>query len=354
MTNKLAVFILSIFCFSVIGFDVAAKPLQQNVGNGSPGNTHASNETKQAADDKAYAISVPVANVWRDPAKPRPADASAVVSMPNMAKWTKSLTIAEKNDLIGRLDTQALYGDEVAILKTKGDWLYVAIKDQRKPGKSEGYEGWVLQDHVTAIETNDASSPIAIVEAKMAILYKEPKLSPKYAFHEISYTTILPVAEEKGDWITVRTPGDDLKYIRKADVKVYKNYHAVPKPTGQVIIQAAKRYIGLPYLWAGVSAYGFDCSGLTYSIYKNHGILIPRDSADQAKQGTAVKQADLQPGDLLFFARDKGKGAVYHVGMFVGDGKMIHAPNSSKKVEIVSFRSGTYKTNYAGARRYLK
>ena len=145
-----------------------------------------------------------------------------------------------------------------------------------------------------------------------------------------------------------------LKYIRQKDVKVYKDFASIPKPSRQELVDSAKQYIGLPYLWAGVSAYGFDCSGLMYSVYKNHGILIPRDSSVQATHGTAVNRKDLQPGDLIFFAHNKGKGKVYHVSMYVGGGKMIHAPNSSKKVEIINMDTGTYKTNYAGARRYLK
>ncbi|WP_432357247.1 NlpC/P60 family protein [Sporosarcina sp. UB5] len=301
-----------------------------------------------------YAISVPVTNVWRIPNKTRKIDAVSIATKPDMAKWTKVLTVAEKNWLIGKLDTQALYGDQVEVLKSSGDWHYIAVVDQFNKGQAKGYEGWVPKSHVKAYTQNNAGSAIAVVTSKIASLYNEPKLHDKYKFIDISYTTILDVVKEERDWLQVQTKTDGLKYVRKKDVKEFEDFASIPKPTQKELVDSAEQYVGLPYLWAGVSAYGFDCSGLMYSVYKNHGILIPRDSSVQATEGTAVKRKDLQPGDLLFFAHNKGKGNVYHVGMYVGDGKMVHAPNSSRKVEIVSINAGTYKTNYAGARRYLK
>ncbi|MFC5604205.1 NlpC/P60 family protein [Sporosarcina koreensis] len=307
---------------------------------------------KDAAEH--YAISVPVTNVWRVPNETRKIDAVSIAAKPDIAKWTKGLTVAEKNWLIGKTDTQALYGDKVEVLKSRGDWVYIAVADQFNKGQSKGYEGWVPKSHVKAYTPSEDGLKIAIVTAKIASLYNEPKLNDNYKFFDISYTTILQVVKEERDWLQVKTKTDGLKYIRKKDVNVYADFASIPKPTQKELVDSAKQYIGLPYLWAGVSAYGFDCSGLMYSVYKNHGILIPRDSSVQATKGTAVKRKDLQPGDLMFFAHNKGMGKVYHVSMYIGDGKMVHAPNSSKKVEIVSINSGMYKTNYAGARRYLK
>ena len=319
--------------------------------------TSAASESKNStgkAETKQYAISVPVTNIWRVPNKTRKIDSVSIAAKPDMAKWTKGLTVAEKNWLIGRMDTQALYGDRVEVLKSSGDWLYIAVADQFNKGQAKGYEGWVPKSHVKAYSSGEDGSGIAVVTAKIASLYNEPKLHDKYKFIDISYTTILEVVKEERDWLQVQTKTDGLKYVRKKDVNAYNDFESIPKPTQKELVDSAKQYIGLPYLWAGVSAYGFDCSGLMYSVYKNHGILIPRDSSVQATHGTSVKRKDLQPGDLMFFAHEKGKGKVYHVSMYIGDGKMVHAPNSSKKVEIVSINSGTYKTNYAGARRYLK
>ena len=94
--------------------------------------------------------------------------------------------------------------------------------------------------------------------------------------------------------------------------------------------------------------------GFTYTIYQANGITIPRDSSVQATHGTAVNKDDLQKGDLLFFAYEQGKGSVHHVGMYIGGGKMIHAPNPASAVEIIDvFESEHWSSEYAGARRYL-
>ncbi|MFS0689215.1 C40 family peptidase [Sporosarcina sp. 179-K 8C2 HS] len=339
MQKKVTVFIM-IFCL-FITFHTASA-------------TSESKGSSEKVEAVHYAISVPVTNVWRVPNNTRKIDAVSIAAKPDMAKWTKGLTVADKNWLIGRTDTQALYGDHVEVLKSNGDWHYIAITDQFNKGQAKGYEGWVPKSHVKAYSPIDADLEIAVVTAKIASLYNEPKLHDKYKFIDISYTTILHVVKSERDWLQVQTKTDGLKYVRKKDVKVYADFASIPKPTQKELVDSAKQYIGLPYLWAGVSAYGFDCSGLMYSVYKNHGILIPRDSSVQATHGTAVKRKDLQPGDLMFFAQNKGKGKVYHVSMYIGDGKMVHAPNSSRKVEIVSINYGVYKTNYAGARRYLK
>lgn len=117
------------------------------------------------------------------------------------------------------------------------------------------------------------------------------------------------------------TPGNGAKWMEKQDVSVYQNENQIPDPTGKDIVESGKGFLGLPYLWAGMSGFGFDCSGFTYTMYHANGITIPRDSSIQAQHGKKVEQENLQPGDLLFFAHDKGKGRVHHVGMYIGDGK---------------------------------
>jgi cell wall-associated NlpC family hydrolase len=102
--------------------------------------------------------------------------------------------------------------------------------------------------------------------------------------------------------------------------------------TGSAVVSAAKKYLGVPYVWGGTDpARGLDCSGLVQRAYADLGIKLPRVSRDQAKAGTPVASlAQAKPGDLLAFHHP-----VDHIGIYIGDGKMIHAPRPGKDVQIV-------------------
>ena len=169
----------------------------------------------------------------------------------------------------------------------------------------------------------------------------------------MSFDTRLPVLQVKGDSVKVLTPNDGAKWLDKKNVAVYQGEKDIPKPTGEKVVETGKQFLGLPYLWAGMSGFGYDCSGFTYSMYHANGITIPRDSSVQATHGQKVEVEELQPGDLLFFAYEKGKGRVHHVGMYIGDGKMIHSPNTSTHVRIDDIKTPAYWEEFSGARRYI-
>jgi len=99
----------------------------------------------------------------------------------------------------------------------------------------------------------------------------------------------------------------------------------------QVAVQAALAQVGDPYVWGAEGPNSFDCSGLMQYAYAQAGISLPRVSREQATVGVRVGNNDMQPGDLIFFY-----APISHVGMYIGDGKMVHAPTPGQSVQVVS------------------
>ena len=114
--------------------------------------------------------------------------------------------------------------------------------------------------------------------------------------------------------------------------------------SGSKVIQVAVQYIGVPYIWAGASPSGFDCSGFVMYVYAKLGIDLPHSSRMMSEMGTAVSDSQLQPGDLVFYG-----SPVHHVGIYVGDGKMINSPYTGASVRIEAI----WRSSYSGARRII-
>jgi len=120
------------------------------------------------------------------------------------------------------------------------------------------------------------------------------------------------------------------------------------------IVGRARRYIGIPYKWGGISPdEGFDCSGLTRAVYQLAGLDLPRTSKDQFSSGTAVKLKDLKKGDLVFFSSPRGNN-ISHVGIYVGDNKFIHAPGRDQTIRVDSLSNSYFKKCFQGARSYFQ
>ncbi len=119
------------------------------------------------------------------------------------------------------------------------------------------------------------------------------------------------------------------------------------------IVRTAKKFIGVPYRFGGENAKdGFDCSGLTMASYRLNGLKLPRNSRMQWKAGKPVDKKDAMEADLVFFDT-MGKGRVTHVGMYIGNGKFIHAPKTGKTIRIESMSNSWFKKRYLGTRSYL-
>ena len=119
------------------------------------------------------------------------------------------------------------------------------------------------------------------------------------------------------------------------------------------LVHTARRFIGTPYRWGGTSARsGFDCSGLTMTVYRLNGLELPRNASAQYRAGASVARSALRPGDLVFFATGR-TGRVSHVGIYTGGGKFIHAPGRGKTIRRAALDNGYFKPRYKGARRYF-
>ena len=119
------------------------------------------------------------------------------------------------------------------------------------------------------------------------------------------------------------------------------------------LVRTASRFIGTPYRWGGTSARsGFDCSGLTMTVYRLNGLELPRSARAQFGAGTPVSRSAVRKGDLVFFATGRG-GRVSHVGIYTGGGEFIHAPGRGKTIRMASLGSDYFRARYKGARRYF-
>jgi len=200
---------------------------------------------------------------------------------PDMRAWGHRLTVAQRLDLNGRLMTQALHGDRVAVIQSGRGWSLIRLEAQTGGAFPRGIIGYVPS----------------------AQLSNTPISRPRAGRH--SATTALSVA---------------------------------------------RRYLGVSYLWAGMSHYGIDCSGLTYVAYRAAGVTLPRDAADQARIGMPVGWRHLKPGDLVFFGRG-ARTNIHHVGIYLGRGLVLHAPHTGARVRITPLSSWS---DYWGARRIIR
>jgi len=246
-------------------------------------------------------VRVPVANVWEAP------NVGHLPLDPHV--WpTPQVTYSQRIALVGHMPTQVLYGETVRVLEKKGGWTHIAVPDQPSPLDARGYPGWVR-----SWQLGPAVSAPLVVTARSAKLRDGTEIGfgSEVPSGTVSATATRPLPHSRAD-----------------------------------VVRTARQFLGLHYLWGGLSAWGYDCSGLTWAAYRAHGITIPRDADAQFAAGTPVPLAQVQPGDLLFYEHP----VVGHVSMALGGGMMIEAPNSRSEVRIVPVRTSDFR----GARSFFR
>lgn len=123
--------------------------------------------------------------------------------------------------------------------------------------------------------------------------------------------------------------------------------HPAHAPALQAV-DFATGLIGTPYRWGGATPAGFDCSGLVYYAFGKAGVPVPRTSQQQFDAAQPVALHEALPGDLVFFAE---RGRVFHVGIYLGDDRFVHAPDRGRAVSVASLAEGFYRSRFAGAGR---
>jgi len=150
---------------------------------------------------------------------------------------------------------------------------------------------------------------------------------------------------------TARQRAHRITQAQEAAKKVGKSYH-ISEIDRQKLLEDAKYFKGGKYVWGGTTPEGFDCSGYVQYLYKKHNINLPRTAWEQSKKGQIVERNNLQKGDLLFFLTDKKRGIpVTHVGIYIGNGKFIHAASKKKGIIISPLSHGNYAKTFVSARR---
>jgi len=199
--------------------------------------------------------------------------------------------------------------------------------------QTDDYSGWVDKRHVVEIaersyRTYLAAPKFAVKSVQTALFdRKHLKIPP----HTLFYGTLVKAGRRSDGLVQIELP-DGQRRILKASAVASVGRKGSHQVSNAMLVAEARRFLGVPYLWGGVSPAGFDCSGLVQTICRRFGIYVPRDTKDQIGVGAEIPRNLATTGDLLFFKR--------HVGFAIGHDRIIHSSVGGSGVRINSLRAG--------------
>ncbi len=233
---------------------------------------------------------------------------------------------------VAEMANQSLLGTPVKILKKYKGYYFVRTPDN--------YLSWTESAGVTPMTKGEFDS----WRNAKKIIYLD---TYGHAFSKASVTSgpvsdlvsgnILQVIGEESGFYKVSFPDKRIAYVPVDKAQAFDQWERRPDPGADQILNTARTMLGVPYLWGGTSAKGFDCSGFTKTSYFLNGIVLPRDASQQALVGEKVDiyengtvsiakcLGNLKPGDLLFFAGDKTNMRVTHTAIYIGNGEFIQS-----------------------------
>lgn len=212
----------------------------------------------------------------------------------------------------------------------------------------QGTEGYVHSDYMYIMEIANGNYGNANPNCYAVNVRAKPTTTSS-VLTTINSSDIVNIIGINSGWYKITTTNGITGYIRGDLLKITAAAGSFMPNTSANVVSTALKYIGVPYVWGGSSAAGFDCSGFTQYVFKQHGYYLNRTAASQYSNGVAVSRANLLPGDLVFFERTYATNGISHVGIYIGNNQFIHAGNSG--VAIASLNENYYASRYCGACR---
>lgn len=277
-----------------------------------------------------------------------------------------NVNIRAKSTTNSTIIAKAKTNQKVTVITTGKEWSKIKIGNKI---------GWITNKYLeknTAEKLVDAtkSAPViainGVIKGNDVNIRKNPTRASS-VIAKIDSGKSVKILETNNEWTkisTVATSGwVSSKYVSNS-IKATSRGDNTLRDTSSLeynsglaskIIETGKDYMGTNYVYGGTTPRGFDCSGFIGYIMKKNDIDLPRTSAEQATVGEHVDRDDLKPGDLIFFDTDGGKNHVSHVGMYIGEGRFIHASSGGDgEVKISSLSEHFYSVTYMTARRVIK
>jgi cell wall-associated NlpC family hydrolase len=287
-------------------------------------------------------VAVPPARA--EPPAMRLREAVVVVAVENLYSGP-----SEARDVV----SQATLGQTVGVLEAWGAFVRVRTPD--------AYEGWLPA--AAALPYPDATAPryarsgrVVEVTSLMANVYREPDVTSARPLVQAPLASRLEVAAEGPDerWLHLRLPSGAAGFVQRGDVRPVDPTAPPRRGAPEDLVATARRFMGVPYLWGGMTAHGIDCSGFVSLVYRANGLTLPRDADLQFEDPNAapVERAALRPGDLVFFGPDAEQ--ITHVGLSLGGTRFLNATtHETPIVREDSLDDPRWSAIYRGARRPL-
>lgn len=289
--------------------------------------------------------------------------ATSIVSMTNISTVEAASQIATVTENVNfRTGPSTSYssitviskGSSIEVLSTSGNWVNA---------KYNGKTGYIYKDYVSnSTSTSETTQTTKYVNTTAGLNVRTGPSTSYAKIVTLSYGQSVNVLSTSNGWSKINYSGS-TGYVSSQYLQSKKPSSSSSSNSGSTsvsssassVIAYAKTLLGKPYVWGAQGPNSFDCSGFTYYVFKNKaGIVLPRTSSAQSKYGTSVSWSNLKAGDLMFFdTNGANNGQVSHVGLYIGNGQMIHASSSQRKIVITSVNTSYYKNAFVNARRVL-